>query len=173
MLKKLAVFVACLLPLSMMAQKELKFGHVNTQEIFTTMPEYEEMRMQVNKLAEELEAQLEKMMQEYKTKMEEYQNNVATMSDAVKEDAEKDIVNLQQRIENFRQTASDNLQDRQQKLIAAISEKVSNAVKAVGEENGFIYIFNLGGEVLYASDQSADVTSLVKKKLNEKTPAKK
>ena len=170
MLKKLVVAVACMLPLSMMAQKEFKFGHVNTQEIFTTMPEYEEMRTQVNKLADELENQLDKMMQEYTKKMEEYQNSAATMNEAVKKDKETDIINLQQRIENFRQSAAENLQTKQQDLIAAITTKVSNAVKAVGVENGFTYIFNVGGDVLYASDQSIDVTSLVKKKLNEKAP---
>ena len=177
-MKKLVVFVACLLPLSIMAQKEFKFGHVNVQEIFATMPETEEMRSQLEKSAKEYEAEIEKMMEEYSAKADAFSKDMKDMSEEIQRNRYSEIQNLEQRITLFRQNASESLQTKQQELTADISEKILNAIKVVGKENNFTYIFNLGGmgsatDVLYASEQSTDATAMVKKKLAEKAPATK
>ena len=59
--------------------------------------------------------------------------------------------------EKARQTQND--------LMQPVMEKALNAIKEVGKENGFTYIFDMNAGILYAAENSQDVLPLVKKKL--------
>ncbi|MEI3155732.1 MAG: OmpH family outer membrane protein [Odoribacter sp.] len=73
---------------------------------------------------------------------------------------------MQQRIIRFQEIAVDNLDKEQKSLMQPIIDKAMNAIKAVGKENGFTYIYDMnGGAILYAADNTEDVLPLVKKKL--------
>ena len=50
-------------------------------------------------------------------------------------------------------------------LMQPVMEKALNAIKEVGKENGFTYIFDMNAGILYAAENSQDVLPLVKKKL--------
>jgi outer membrane protein len=82
---------------------------------------------------------------------------------------EKDIQDLQQRLENYDMLAQQSLSKKQQDLLQPILEKVYKAIEDVGEENGFFYIFDISTQVvLYYSDASIDCTQLIKAKLGVK-----
>ena len=50
-------------------------------------------------------------------------------------------------------------------LTKPLIEKIQNAIKAVGKENGFTYILNGNEQIILYSDGGINVLSLVKKKL--------
>jgi outer membrane protein len=73
---------------------------------------------------------------------------------------------MQQRIQEFFVNAQQTLQQKQNELQVPVLESFRKAVEAVGEENGFLYIFEINsGLTLFNSSQSVDVTPLVKAKL--------
>jgi Skp family chaperone for outer membrane proteins len=47
-----------------------------------------------------------------------------------------------------------------------ILDKVNAAIKAVAEEHGYQFIFDAQSGVILYADESADITALVKAKLN-------
>jgi hypothetical protein len=56
-------------------------------------------------------------------------------------------------------------------LLAPVSDKLNKAVKAVDQEGGFVYIFDISsnaGLVYWSLDKCVDVTPLVRTKLNLK-----
>ncbi|MBK8685674.1 MAG: hypothetical protein IPN26_12145 [Bacteroidetes bacterium] len=59
--------------------------------------------------AKQLEGQLKTMRAEYENKISEYQSKEAMMTDPVKLDRQKEIANLEERIQNFQQTAQESL----------------------------------------------------------------
>ncbi|MDX9929490.1 MAG: OmpH family outer membrane protein, partial [Bacteroidales bacterium] len=73
-------------------------------------------------------------------------------------------------IESFQVQAQQQMQETQTKLFEPIIAKADKAVKSVGRENGFLYIFDTSkGVVLFFDEtRSTDVTSLVKAKLEIK-----
>ena len=172
-MKKLVVIVACLLPLSIMAQKEFKFGHINVQEIYETMSEEEaNIKSQVAKVAKMYEEEILKMTPEYEAKVADFQNNMQDKSEDIKRKKLDEIQDLEKRIKEYYSSGQQAVLEKEQELIAEISKKIATATQAVGKKNGYTYIFNLGNDVVYASEQSTDVTNLVKKELaGEKTPA--
>ena len=62
------------------------------------------------------------------------------------------------------------MQKKQAELLAPIETKINEAITKVGDENGFIYIFDVTnpGTFAYMSSKSINVLPLVKVKLGIK-----
>ncbi len=149
-----------------LAQGVFKFGHINSQELLSTLPERESAEKEIEEYANKLETQQKSMQDELNSKYEEYLAQRDSYTDLVKATKEKDLQDIQQRIATFNQVAMQDLQKKEGELIKPIIEKVQKAIEEVGKENGYTYIFDLSNRtVVYVSDQSEDVTLLVKKKL--------
>ena len=148
------------------AQSSGKFGHINTSELISTMPEADSAQAKIEKLARDYELQLEEMRVELNKKYDEYLKKRDTYTDLIRQTKEADINEMNQRIQAFEQNAQMDLQNKQQEWLRPILEKANKAVRAVAEENGFIYIFDISrGNPVYFSDQSVDIMPLVKTKL--------
>jgi len=141
-----------------------KIGHVDFQELMSVMPGQEEINKQLESHVAGLETQLQTMQSEYETKITDYQATQATMSEIIRQTKEKEIMDLQQRIEAFNQQAQYEIQNKQVELTEPLIKKAQEAIEAVAKENGFTYIIN-GNEqiILYAG--GTDILPLVKKKL--------
>ena len=87
------------------------------------------------------------------------------MSNIIKQTKEREIQDLQTRIETFNQQAQQDLADKENELTAPVIEKAKKAVEAVAKENGYTYIFNSSQGMLLYADPGDDITTLVKKKL--------
>ena len=102
---------------------------------------------------------------EYQAKITDYQDNVATMSDLIRQTKEKEITDLQARIQAFQQSADQDLSTKQAELFNPLIEKVKNAINDVGRENGYTYIMDIGAGAVVYFEGGDDVLPLVKKKL--------
>jgi outer membrane protein len=150
------------------AQSTLKIGYINSNKLMSTMPEADSAQAQVKSYATGLQKQMQSMAQEYQSKVRDYQNNVGTMSDLIRQTKEKEISDLQQRIQAFQASADKDVQKKQQELFQPIIAKVKAAIDAVGKEYDYTYILDVSqGVVLYYANGN-DVTPLVKKKLHLK-----
>ncbi len=150
------------------AQTTLKIGYINSNKLMSTMPEADSAQAQVKKYAAGLQKQMQSMAQEYQSKVRDYQSNVGTMSDLIRQTKEKEISDLQQRIQAFQASADQDVQKKQQELFQPIIAKVKNAITAVGKEHGYNYILDVSQGVVLFYANGDDVTPLVKKKLNLK-----
>lgn len=146
--------------------QDLKFGHINSQELLATLPERSAAEEQLKKHATMLENQQKTMNEDLNKKYADYLAERETLSDLVRQTREKEIQNLQQNIQVFSNQAMIELQEKEKSLITPIIEKVQKAIQEVGKENGFVYIFDLSNRtVVYHSTKSVDITPLVRKKL--------
>lgn len=168
MFKKIALVLLFALPLSLMAQ-DAKLAHINSSEILMVLPERATIEKTMNDLQTQWENELVKMREEYNAKIKEYQDKQATMPESIKQARQSEIMEIEQRITTFQQTASSDLQKKQQELSAPMIEKVKKAINEVGAENNYLYIFDLATQsIIYQSPKSNDITPLVKKKLGIK-----
>ena len=124
MIKKLLLAVLIALPSLAFAQK---FGIVNTQAIMQDMPE-------VKAAQAEMETASKKYDDEFKALQTEMQKKYEELQKAQEEKAPETILNrrmselqdLDQKIQQFRHTASQDLQRQQEQLLAPIQQKVIN-----------------------------------------------
>ena len=148
------------------AQKNAKFGHINSQELVLLMPEKQTATTALQEHTAQLENQLIEMNKEIEDKYALFMQQRDTYSDLIRQTKEKEIVDLQERLQNFQQTAQQDIQQKEAELWQPVIDKANNAIQEVGKENGFTYIFDVSaGVVLYFSPESIDVLPLVKTKL--------
>ncbi|MBI5219007.1 MAG: OmpH family outer membrane protein [Bacteroidia bacterium] len=144
-----------------------KFGHIDANKLFSVMPEKGKATEELQGYSKQLEDELMKMQDELKKKYDEYQAGTDKMSDLIKQTKEKELQDLNQRIQNYQQQAQQDLQKKEQELMQPLYEKIRKAIKDVGEENKFMYIYDTS-ILLYYSNDSKDVFDLVKNKLGIK-----
>jgi outer membrane protein len=150
--------------------QSFKFGHINSDELIQTMPEYDSATVTLEKFRKELVNALELMQVELNTKSEAYQKDSKNFSDIVKQTKEQELMDMNKRIQDFQTNAQTQLQNKQSEVFQPIYAKVDKAIKDVGKENGFLYIFDVAkGALLYFDEtKSTNVLSMVKAKLGLK-----
>ncbi len=165
MLKKIALVVLCALPVGLFAQ-DAKFGHINSQEIITLMPEVATIEKTMDEVGKQYEGEIMKMQEEYNAKVKEFQAKQDSMPDGIKKVRVSEIQEIETRVNTFRQTAYQEIQKKQQDLFIPIRDKVTKAINEVAAEGKFTYIIDLGSQaIIYKSPTSNDITAAVKKKL--------
>jgi outer membrane protein len=163
------IIVIALAGQSAMAQS-FKFGHINSDELIQTMPEYDSATVKLEKYRKELINALELMSVELNTKNEAYTKESKNLSDVVKQTKEQELIDMNKRIQDFQANAQTQLQNKQTEVFQPIYAKVDKAIKDVGKENGFFYVFDVAkGALLYFDEtKSVNVMPLVKTKLGLK-----
>ena len=164
-LKVLAIVVLVAVAATSQAQKASKIGHIDLGKVLEQMPGQDTVKVVMEKYVQTLQGELQTMQSELELKGADYQKNLATMSSIIKTTKEKEITDLQGRIEAFQQSAQQDLQSKQTALITPFVTKARQAIKDVAKEGGFAYILNAVEDILLYSDGGEDVTPLVKKKL--------
>ena len=160
-MKKVIIAMMLMLPMAISAQK---FGHVNTQELFAMMPEVNKVRLTMDTINNQYENQLASMNEEFQRKYQDYMAQEATMAEAIKQIRQQELQEMQQRIQLFYQTAEQDIQKKQQELLAPVHEKMTKAIKAVGDREGYTYIFDSAAMVHIGAD-ATDVMPAVKREL--------
>ncbi len=158
------IFVALAFVVTFNANAQ-KVGYVKIDSLIQLMPESQKASEEGNAFYKSLEAQVMAMQNELKTKYDDYQQKSATMAPLVKATTEKDLTDLQQRIQDFQQNAQGEIQKKNVELSKPILEKANTAIKAVAKENGYRYIFDSSGGYIVYAEPGDDVMGLVLKKL--------
>ena len=165
-MKKLLIAVVCMLSVSSFAQ-DLKFGHINTQDLIGVMPEFQSAQKELEDTRLMYVTEMQKLETEFQSKYTALSQEAEKLDPAIRASRQAEVEKMYENMQNFQQTAQDNLQKKQMELMIPITEKVKKIVAQVGEEMKLIYIFDMqeGTPILYHSAQSVDVLPAVKKKL--------
>ncbi|MCG8578625.1 MAG: OmpH family outer membrane protein [Bacteroidales bacterium] len=164
-LKVLVVIAAVAFAGKVQAQ-DLKFGHVNIQQMVSELPDKVAADKELQAEATKLQEQLQVMQQDLQGKYEEYMSQRDSLPDLIRATKEKEIQDYEQRMQQYSQMAQQTLGQKEQQLLQPIIMKVQKAIDEVGQEQGLIYIFDISTQVVvYHSDKSVDCAPLVKAKL--------
>ncbi|MBQ3554808.1 MAG: OmpH family outer membrane protein [Bacteroidales bacterium] len=163
MLKKLLVVALLALPICVSAQ-ELKFATVNLQAIFQVMPETAAATVALQDKQKKYENELSKMAEELQTKYAAITEQKDSLPENILNARLAELQEIEQRTENFRRMAAEDIQAEQEKLMAPIQEKLMAAVKEVGTEGNYVYVLDETG-VVFKGTMTEDITPKVKTKL--------
>ncbi|MGI6074291.1 MAG: OmpH family outer membrane protein [Fermentimonas sp.] len=168
MRKKLLMFIVALAPLFATAQN-LKIAHLNAQEIFSAMPELSGIETQLTNKQEQINKNGQALIDEFNKKAEEFEAASATASDTQKQDQQKQLQSIQERYQLFLQNSQQEMSQLQQQLLEPVNKKISDAIQAIGEAEGYTYIFDIStmqSPIVYVDKaNSVDITQSVKTKL--------
>ena len=148
---------------------QLKIGYVSTEELVSIMPETAKADSNLQQFRTALIQNAQEKQSSLESAIEKFNKDSATMTISVKDVKRGELQKMLNDLQSEDQRIQQQLQQRQQELIAPINRKAFEAIQAVAKENGYSYIFEKGA--LLVAPPGEDVLALVAKKLNVKVPA--
>ena len=164
MFKKIALILMLIAPMSVFAQK---FGHIKSQEIIEFMPDYTKAQNDIQVLQKQFMDEITRSREDFNKKFAEFQQEQANLTQTIKERRQNELAQLQEKVMQIEQDAQAQMEKSWREMIEPIFKKIDDAIKAIGHEGGYVYIFDLSStNIPYVSETlSTDVTDAVKKKL--------
>ena len=167
MFKKIALLLLLIVPMSVFAQK---FGHIKSMDVVTVMPEYTKAQTDIQAMQKQYEEEIKRANEEFTKNYTEFQQQQADLPKNIQERRQKELQDLSEKGMQFQQDAQQQLQKSYAEMMEPIYKKVEDAIKAVGTEGGYVFIFDVNRtDIPYISDTlTTDVTAAVKAKLGLK-----
>ena len=165
-MKKLSLVIGALIFTLALNAQNLKFGHISSDQLLSAMPEYDSAQAKIENLRNQYDLEIEQIQVEINKKIEAFNKAETTMSDLIKEAKASEIQEMQVRLQNFAQTAQQDLQQKSMTFIQPVMDKARKAIEEVAKEQGLLYVFDMSqGNPIYASEKSIDLLPLVRAKL--------
>ena len=167
MKKTLIVMVACLFAFggTAMAQKNIKLGHINSNDLMQIMPGRDSAQTTLQAEVQELEATLKSMQSEMEKRYNDYMENQSGWTELIRQTKQREIQDMGARIQEFQENAQKQLQQREADLLKPIIDRAKKAIEDVAREGGYTYILDSGTASILYSQDSDDIMPQVKKKL--------
>ena len=164
-LKSLLIAATFFVGMSQTVSAQAKVAHINVSELMNAMPEMKTANAQLEKLSKTYDTEYNTMVEELRTKIKKYDEKAATVTDLVNQTRKVEVQEMQQRIQQYQQTATKELQGKQEEIYKPIMEKSKNAIQKVAKAKGFQYVLDssIGSGVLLAD--GPDLLADVKKEL--------
>lgn len=165
-MKKIILALSILLSLAFVNNANAqKFGHVNSQELFETMPEVKQLRTELTNKSKQYENQLQTLYTQYQTLVTDLQTNGANYTQMVLEQKYKEAAAMEDKITKIEAAAQEELAQYEATKLKPIEDKAFAAIQRVAKANGFTYVFDSSLGVLIVKPATDDITNLVKAEL--------
>ena len=142
-----------------------KFGYINTAAILSEMPKVKQAEVSINNFQTQLQKKGQEKLAAFQQKLQAIQGDVEAgrLSPVQQQEKQKELEAERNELGQFEQDMMNQIQEKRNKTLQPIYDELNTAIKAVAAENGFQMIFDQA--VLLYSEESADVSALVKSKL--------
>ncbi len=138
-----------------------KVAHIDTQKLISEMPEVIAAQKQLEQLEKTYTAEIENTYKEFQTKAQSYSADAPNQTDVTNQARQKELETMQQNINQYRETAAQDLQKKQVEMMRPLYDKAREAIEKVAAAQGFDYVLDAssGGSVIMAKgkDLIADV----------------
>ena len=163
--KSLIVTGFTVVSLSSFAQKT---AFIDLDSLLSVMPEMTEAKKVSADHYKQLESTLTTMQKELNDKLAEYQANEKVYTELIKTTKQKELQDLNQRIQDFQVQAQTDFQKKNEELTKPINEKAKKASEKVAKTKGYKMVIDSSAGVLLYSEPADDLFNAVKAELGIK-----
>lgn len=146
-----------------------KYGYIDSDYILSKMPEYQEAKEQLDKLADRWTKEIEKMYDVLAMKKENFAREEVLLPSEERKKREEEIKKLETEAMQMQKTrfgvSGDYFQKRQE-LIKPIQDRVFEAMQEVASKRNYSFVFDKANQSnLIFADSKYDLSSSVLKEL--------
>lgn len=166
-MKRTILMLLLFAPLALFAQK---FGHVDSQSIIQSLPDYSRAMGELEAKGKELENELQASQAELQRLMEDYNKKKDTMNATQQQETENSLNEKFQRFQQQQQQSQQDFEKARADKLQPIITKVSQAIETVAKAGGYVYVMDIAtlGNAMYINDTiSKDLTAEVKAQLTK------
>lgn len=161
----IAVFALAAFTPSAFAQKS---AFIDLDSLLSVMPEMAEAKKVSAEHYQMLSAELETMQKSLNDKLTEYQANQTKYTDLIRQTKEKELQDLNQRIQDYQVKAQNDFQKKNEDLTKPINDKAKAAIEKVAKAKGYKMVIDSSIGVLLYYDKADDIFNAVKAELGIK-----
>ena len=163
-----SIYILFLILLPFSSVFSQKMGHFNSQQILLMMPDIKKIEKELKTYQSDIQNELTNLMKDLETKTKKYQTESETKTKFVNESRAKELQGLQQKILEYRQSATLDLKSKETELLKPLIKKINDAIKKVSKERNIKYVFDSSKGSVVVAPPEDDITKHIKKKLGIK-----
>jgi|TARA_B110001452_G_C15003914_1_gene350949 outer membrane protein len=135
-----------------------KIAHIDTQKLISEMPEVIAAQKQIQALEKTYANDIENSIKEYTAKAQAYEAEARNQTDIVNQARQNEMQSMQQNIQTYRETATQDLQKKQAEMMRPLYDKAIAAIEKVAAAQGFEYVLDAsaGGGVLVSKGKDLE-----------------
>ena len=161
-MKSLFVAIMLFVGATSFVNAQTKIAHIDTQALAESMPEMKAAQSQLENLQRTYDTEIKTLSKEFETKLKQYEVEAESKTAEVNAKRAEEVQGMQANINAYRQGALEDLQKKQEDLIAPILEKARTAIQKVGRSQGYEYVLDSSSLLLA---EGKDLLVDVKKEL--------
>ncbi len=150
------------------ASQAQKIAFIQLDSILSIMPEMVQAKKASADHYKELEGTLTAMQKELNDKLADYQSHEKDYTDLIKQTKQKELQDINQRIQDFQVQAQTDFQKKNDELTRPINEKAKKAIEKVAKAKGYKMVLDSSAGGVLFSEPADDIFSAVKAELGVK-----
>lgn len=119
-----------------------KMAHIDTQALIEAMPETKAAQNELERIKKTYEAELVSMGKELEARLARYEAEAETKTEGENRRRIEEVQSAQQKIGEYRQNASMDLQKKEADLFTPLFEKAKKAIEKVAKDKGIQYVMD-------------------------------
>jgi len=140
------------------AAAQQKIGYIDSQYILDRLPEYQTVQQKLDQVEQQWRSEIQEARDRVEELRQEYQARELLYTDEEREQRKQEITEARREVESLRQRyfgPDGQLFSRQRELMRPIQERILAAVEEVATSEGYDYVLDQSGDVLFmfARDQ--------------------
>ena len=153
---------------SSVASYAQKAAFIDLDSLLSVMPEMTEAKKVSADHYKQLETTLTTMQKELNDKLADYQANEKNYTELIKTMKQKELQDLNQRIQDFQVQAQTDFQKKNEDLTKPINDKAKKAIEKVAKMKGYKVVLDSSLGVVLYNDPADDIFNAVKAELGIK-----
>ncbi len=154
------------------SKSQTKVGYIDSKKIIDNMQEAKDAKMKIDNLVSDWQRELSILQDSLKLAKEDYEKKKLIMTDQMKTEMEKKIKDLENSIDNFRQSKfgeNGEYFQKQNEFMKPVYDKIFKAIEIVAKRDDFDYVFDRSSSILLLYvNEKYDITLKVQRVLEGK-----
>lgn len=164
--------IPCLFALAGPLHGELKLGYINSNILKERLPEFRDAQRQFDQLRQQYEREIGDRQSKLLKMQEDFQKQELLMSESRKAELRAEFEEKRMQLLEFeakKMGPEGELVQKNIELSAPIFEWINDSLQDMGKEDGFDFIFDVGGTgaIVYVAEEKYDLTDQLLDRLDE------
>ena len=145
---------------------DFKIAYFEMDSLEAAFDMVKDVKTELSRKEDAVTGELRRMEKSYQDKLGRYQAQAATMTQVQSESATKDMMQMQQQMQNRKQSLDQEYQDFYMRKMKEVKNKIEDYLRTYNAERGYTYILAYEPGLFYYRDSTYDMTNDLIKGLN-------
>ena len=131
---------------------QLKIGYIDSDTIMDNLPDVQDARQKLDAMIRDWQTELRNLEAEHKKKKDDFDKRNLVMTDQTRNEAEKELADLERNISDFRDKKfgpKGELFQKQDELMKPLQNKIFNVIQEIAADEDFDYVFDRSGDIIF------------------------